>query len=92
MCLHSPITAHTSVAGHVDDELRAGSRTDGALVAWKLALGAGCVELVAADTTLVVGTFWQIPLPVGDGLVGLDFDLHFRVLLVLCGAGGWEAG
>lgn len=82
---------------HVEGVL-AFANHDGALVAWKLALGAGCVELVAADTTLVVGTFWQIPLPVGDCLVGLDFDLHFRVPLVHCGAGGccrrkdWEAG
>lgn len=84
VCLHSPITAYALVAEH--DRI-VGFRTDGAIVARKLALGAGPIELVPADSTVVVGTLWQIPLPVGDCLVGLDVDLHLGGGGVLSGEG-----
>ena len=49
---------------------------DGAVVARILALGARTLEDDATDAADVVATWWKSPLPLGDGVVALDGDLH----------------
>jgi hypothetical protein len=48
--------------------------TQGAIVAWKLALGAGAVVRIATDAAHVV--IWHVPPPGSDGIPFLDGHLH----------------
>lgn len=48
--------------------------TQRAIVAWKLALGAGAVVRIATDATHIV--IWHVPPPGSDGIPFLDRHLH----------------
>lgn len=50
--------------------------TNGAVVAWVLALGASALEIDPTDAAGAVVALGEVPLPLGDGAVVLDRELH----------------